>query len=305
MKYLEYTVLTTTQASDAVAYLLEEKGALGIAIEDPNDFLSLNKDKYSWDYTDPSLTEALGTDVKVKGYFSEYIDNLEKSVVALRNYGLDIGKGQLIVTQIDEEDWVNSWKRYFKPFRVGHRIVVKPTWEKYYGESNDLIVEIDPGMAFGTGDHETTYLCLELIEKYIKQKDNVVDVGCGSGILGIAAAKLGADRVFCIDIDENACKVARENVLLNNVERLVTVKKGNLLDAIKEKSDIIIANIIADVIITLADRVVGLLSSGGCFISSGIIIDRKHDVIKSLEKNNFEIIEVMEKGEWCAIVAKR
>ncbi len=305
MKYLEYTVLTTTEASDAVAYLLEEKGALGIAIEDPNDFFALNKDKCSWDYADPSLTSALGTDVKVKGYFRDYVDKLEESIAELVNYGLNIGKGQLVVSQIDEEDWANSWKKYFKPFRVGHRIVIKPTWEKYCGDSNDLIIEIDPGMAFGTGDHETTYLCLELIERYVKPEDKVVDVGCGSGILGIAAAKLGADSVFCIDIDENACKVARENVNLNNAKSSIAVIKGNLLDTIKEKSDLIIANIIADAIITLADQAFILLNPGGLFISSGIIIDRKDDVIDSLNRNDFRIIEVLEKGEWCAIVAKR
>lgn len=305
MKYIEYTILTTTEASDAVTYILEREGAIGIAIEDPNDFLILNKDKSGWDYTDPALVATLGTDVKVKGYFKEYSDRIVISVNELTKFGLDIGKGQIIVNQIDEEDWANAWKKYFKPFKVGKRIVIKPTWEEYKIEQNDIIVEIDPGMAFGTGSHETTFMCLKLLDKYVKSKDTIIDVGCGTGILGIAAAKLGAEKVLCIDLDENACKVATDNVYLNKVGNIVNVKKGNLLDTATKKADLIVANIIADIIISFTKKAFELIRPCGYFISSGIILDRKDHVISQLKKNNFSIIEVLEMGEWCAIVAER
>ena len=305
MRYIEYTVLTTTEASDAVAYLLEREGAVGIAIEDPNDFLFMNKDKHSWDYVSPNLLEGLNDDVKVIGYFNGFVADLEESVMGLKKFGLDVGKGQVIVSNIDDGDWANVWKEHFKPFKVGNRIIIKPTWENYKGHSDDIIVEIDPGMAFGTGDHETTFLCLQLLEKYMSQGVSIVDVGCGSGILGIAAAKLGAKEVLCIDIDDNACKVAKDNTILNRVDETVTVRKGYLLDNAKVKYDIVIANIVADIIISLSGQALDFLKNGGYFISSGIITDRKDDVKNSLKKHGFEIVEALTKGEWCAIVAKR
>jgi len=305
MKYIEYTVLTTTEASDAVAYILEQEGAVGIAIIDPNDFSMLNKDKFGWDYIDSTFLKTLGTDVKVKGYFYNYSDKIESKIKNLSGFGLDIGKGQVIINQVNEENWANAWKRYFKPFKVGKRIIVKPTWEEYKRIENDIIVEIDPGMAFGTGSHETTSMCLELLEKYIKAKDTVIDIGCGTGILGITAAKLGAETVTCIDFDENACKVAADNTLLNKMENKVRVLKGNLLGGITIKADLIIANIIADVIIDLSDKAYRLINPGGLFISSGIIADRKKDVINQLKSNKYKIKEVMETREWCAIVGEK
>lgn len=311
MRYIECTLLTTTQASDAVSYILEDEGAVGVMIEDVNDFLLLNKDKTSWDYTEPQLLEELGTDAKVKGYFKEYDfnesikDNISKRVNELIGFGLDIGKGQIITKQIDEEDWANAWKKYFKPFKAGDKIVIKPTWEDYKMEQDEIIVEIDPGMAFGTGDHETTLMCLKLLERYIKKGDTVFDVGCGSGILGIAAGKLGAEKVLCVDFDENACKVASENVEINKIGHAVNVERGNLLDIATDKADVIVANIIADIIIYFSKQASELIKSGGIFISSGIITQRRDDVIHELKNNGFCIIEVMEMGEWCAITAKR
>lgn len=305
MKYIEYTVLTTTGSSDAVAYLLEKEGAVGIAIEDPNDFLQLNKDKLSWDYIEPELLVSIGSYAKVKGYFIESVTGLEEKVQKLRRFGLDVGIGKVIVNNIDDEVLANAWKEHFKPFKVGNKMIVKPTWEGYKRNSDDIVIEIDPGMAFGTGDHETTFLCLQLLEKYINPKDYIVDVGCGSGILGIAAAKLGAEEVLCIDIDENACKVASENIIINKVEKSVTIRKGNLLDNANRNFNIVVANIIADIIISLGEQALNILKNDGYFISSGIITDRKDDVINSLVIKGFEIIEVLEKGEWCAIVAKK
>lgn len=311
MKYVEFTVLTTTQASEAITFILEDEGAIGVAIEDPHDFELLDRNKNNWDYVEPKLIDTLSGDVKVKGYFRDYdfngsiSENIIKRVNELIKFNLDIGKGDFIIKQINEEDWATSWKKHFKPFKAGDRIVIKPSWEEYETEQDDIVVEIDPGMAFGTGDHETTLMCLKLQERYVKKGDIVFDVGCGSGILGIAAGKLGARKVLCVDLDENACKVASENVMANKLENIVKVRKNNLLDAITEKADVIVANIIADVIISFAPKASALLDSGSIFISSGIIIDRRDDVVRQLKKNDFKIKEIMEIGEWCAIVSER
>lgn len=311
MNYIEIAILTTTEASEAVSYLLEDEGASGIAIEDPNDFILLNKNKTDWDYVEPELIESMGKDVKVKGYFpenlctNELISKIKHRVDSLPEYGLDKGKGEIITRVVKEEDWANAWKKYFKPFKAGERVVVKPTWEEYEADDNDIIVEIDPGMAFGTGNHETTLMCIKLLEKYVRKGYKIYDVGCGSGILGITAAKLGAENVLCVDLDEVACKAAVENVKVNGEDKKVTVENSNLLDAAYEKADLIVANIIADIIISFTPQAISFLKDDGIFISSGIILDRQDDVVNELKKNQFSILEISQMGEWCAIAAKR
>ena len=311
MNYIEVTVLTTTEASESVSYILEDEGASGIAIEDPSDFVINNKKEVDWDYVEPELIEAIGDDVKVKGYFIEkyfsddLLHRIKSRVDCLTQHGLDKGRGDILTKVMKEEDWATSWKKYFKPFKAGERVVVKPTWEKYEAQDGDIVVEIDPGMAFGTGNHETTIMCIKLLEKYVEKQNYVYDVGCGSGILGITAAKLGAEKVLCVDLDEVACKVADENVKINKESHRIKVKKGNLLDIAAEKADLIVANIIADVIISFAHQAYVFLNPGGIFISSGIILDRQEDVVNELKINGFTILEIAQMGEWCAIVVKR
>ena len=311
MKYLEFTVFATTESSEAVAYILEDEGAMGVAIEDIHDFYSLNQDEKSWDYVEDGVLEALGSDVKIRGYFKwDSFDlsrdkSIRKRIKALEEFGLDIGKGEFSTREVDERDWANAWKDHFKPFKATERIIIKPSWEEYKAGNEDLVIEIDPGMAFGTGDHETTLMCLKLLEKYMEPKDLVFDVGCGSGILGIAAGRLGAKRVLCLDLDGDAVKVARDNVKINDLEEIIKVLKCNLLNGIEEKADVIIANIIADVIISFSPRAFSSLEPRGIFISSGIIKDRKKDVVLQLERQGFTIKEIMDMGEWCAIVAER
>ncbi|SHI70911.1 50S ribosomal protein L11 methyltransferase [Lutispora thermophila] len=311
MNYIEITILTTTEASEAVSFLLEDVGASGIAIEDPNDFILLNKNETAWDYVEPDLIEAMGKDVKVKGYFPETIytdeikSKIKQRVDSLTDFGLNKGKGEVNTRVVKEEDWANAWKKYFKPFKAGERIVVKPTWEEYEADDDDIIVQIDPGMAFGTGNHETTLMCIKLLEKYVKKGCRVYDVGCGSGILGITAAKLGAERVLCVDLDEVACKSAIENVRVNEEESKIVVKNSNLLDVASEKADLIVANIIADIIISFTPQAINFLKDDGIFISSGIILDRQDDVVNALKEHQFSILEISQMGEWCAIAAKR
>ena len=215
-------------------------------------------------------------------------------------YSVDTGN-------VREEDWANNWKQYFKPMKVGEKLLLCPTWEaeNLKGEDTERIkLLIDPGMAFGSGQHETTKLCMELIEKYITPDTNMLDVGTGSGILGIAGLLLGAGNVTGVDIDALSVKVAKENADINGVGDKFVVKCGNLADDISGKFNMITANIVADIILMLMPDAKNLLSDDGIFIMSGIIDMRYEDVEKGLVENNFEIIEVKRERGWCAITAK-
>ncbi|MDD4503352.1 MAG: 50S ribosomal protein L11 methyltransferase [Clostridiaceae bacterium] len=310
MKYIELLVITTTEASDAVSEILYNEGAIGVLIEDPNDFNTLNKDEKSWDYVEEELVKLLGEDTKVKGYFlsekfsEDKLKLIGRRVEKLKEFGLDKGKGIVTTREVNDEDWANGWKKYYKPTKVGDKVVIKPTWEDYAAKADEVIVELDPGMAFGTGSHETTIMCVRLLEKYVKSGSTVFDVGCGSGILGITAAKLNAGKVVCIDIDELSCKVSRENAEMNKVDSRLDIRCGNLLDVISEKADVIIANIIADIIIPFSEDAMRFLNKGGIFISSGIIRDRRDDVLGKLRAEGFNVLEVLDLGEWCAIAAE-
>jgi ribosomal protein L11 methyltransferase len=311
MKYIEVQVATTTEASDAVYNILSDAGAAGVVIEDPNDFIMMNTDEKSWDYVEQELIDKMGTDVKVKGYFAneefneEKLKTIQSRVNQLDEFGLNKGPGIIETKDVFDEDWANAWKQYYKPVKAGEKIVIKPTWEEYQVQAGDLVIEMDPGMAFGTGTHETTVMCIKLLEKYVTPDSVVFDVGSGSGILGISAVKLGAKHVECVDIDNVACKVAKENAEHNNVVDKLDVKCGNLLDVVKEKADVIVANIIADIIIGFTADAWKAINPGGIFISSGIIKDRRDEVLDKISSSDFEVLEVLEMGEWCAIAAER
>lgn len=307
MNWVEIKVKTTTEAIEAVSNIFYEAGVAGVVIEDPKIYLRPH-DPEEWDYLD--IPEGLDFEVaQVTGYLIEDSSLAERTqairdrISELPSYGLDIGKGEVVLTTISETDWSSAWKKYYKPTHIGKNIVVKPSWEVYKPERDEIVVELDPGMAFGTGTHETTMLCLEILEKYIKKDITVIDVGCGSGILSIASGKLGAKQVLAIDRDENAVRIARENIKRNNLETRIRAIKGDKLQNINFKADIIVANIIADVIIDLSKDVALCLKDNGVFIASGIIKDRKLSVIEALEKNGFDLVEQFEKGEWVALVS--
>ena len=310
MKYIELQVITTTGASDAVSEILYDEGATGVLIEDPNDFNALKKDEKSWDYVEEELVKLMGDDTKVKGYFiseefsEDKLQSIGKRVNKLEEFGLDKGKGIVTTREVNDEDWANAWKQYYKPVKIGDKVVIKPTWEEYIAKADEVIVELDPGMAFGTGTHETTIMCVKLLEKYVKDNSTVFDVGCGSGILGITAAKLNAKRVVCVDKDELSCRISRENAEINKVVSKLDIRCGNLLDVVSDKADVIIANIIADIIISFSEDAMRFLNKGGIFISSGIIRDIRDDVLKKLRAEGFNVLEVTEMGEWCAIAAE-
>lgn len=310
MDYIQIAIETTHEAVEAISYFLVEEMSGGVEICDPIDVVAQDRSQVIFDLIDESLISEDMDTVVVKAYFSTEIDIAEK-VEAIKGHlkhisqFLNIGTGKITLLDIPEEKWANEWKKYYKPVKLGDHIVIKPKWETYEANTGDLIIEMDPGMAFGTGTHETTAMCAQLVEKYIKSNQTIIDIGTGSGILGIIAAKMGAQKVIGVDIDPVAVKVAKENVCYNHVENQMEVYAGNLVDVVKEKGELIVSNIIADVIIMLADQIEQVMAPGGIWIASGIIQMRKEDVLAVIEEKGFEILEIQEQREWIAVVAKR
>ncbi len=309
MKWIEISIKTTTGAIEAVANVLYNVGVSGVVIEDPHDIILANSDESAWDYIDEFLIN-LEEGAVVKGYIPESADLVDKIdlvkqlVAALPQFGLDIGAGEVSTVEIREEDWSTSWKKYYKPVKIGNQVVVKPIWEEYKPEEGEIIIEMDPGMAFGTGTHETTIMCVQQLEQHVSEECTVFDIGCGSGILSIVAAKLGAGKVIGVDYDEVAVNVSRKNAIENKVDNIVEIKHGNLMDVVTEKANIIVANIIADIIISLSKDIKGFLDNDGLFIASGIILDKVEKVKENLVANGLEIIKVETMGEWVTVVSK-
>lgn len=310
MKWIEVKINTTTEAVEAVSSIMYEAGVGGLVIEDPNDILMKLNNEDDWDFIDPELLKTNFEGIIVKGYFPEsesLIDKVElirQNVEKIPQYDIEQKLGKVTTSEVNDEDWAHTWKKYYKPTKIGERIVVRPSWESYIENEQEIIIDLDPGMAFGTGTHETTIMCLEQLEKYVKESDEVIDIGCGTGILAIGAAKLGAKKVIAVDMDEVSVKVSNENVLLNEVDRMVEVRHGNLVDVVNEKSDIVVSNIIAEVIVRLADDLHKVLKDEGIFIASGIILNKIQMVKDALIAKKIEVIEVITMGEWACIVSK-
>ncbi|AYE33366.1 50S ribosomal protein L11 methyltransferase [Clostridium septicum] len=307
--WIEVRVITKSEALEPISGIFYGLDCKGIAIEDPNDILGREQGPLTWDFADINVLEHKGTVAVVKAYFAEE-DNIEEILVyinekinELREIGIDVGEGKVENEKMFEEDWANNWKKYYKPTKVGDKIVVKPIWEEYEIKDNELLVELDPGMAFGTGTHETTRMCIQALERYVKEDSTVFDVGCGSGILAISAAKLGAKLAVGVDLDPVAVESAKENVGFNNLDN-IEILYGNLVEVIDGKADIVVANIIAEIICILTEDVKRVINDGGYFITSGIIHDRVEMVTNKLEETGFEVLEINKDGEWNCIVAK-
>lgn len=307
--WIEVRVITKSEALEPISGIFYGLDCKGVAIEDPNDILGREQGPLTWDFADINVLEHKGTVAVVKAYFAEE-DNIEEILVyinekikELKDMGIDVGEGKVEDEKMFEEDWANNWKKYYKPTKVGSKIVVKPTWEDYETKNDELLVELDPGMAFGTGTHETTRMCIQALERYVKEDSTVFDVGCGSGILAISAAKLGAKLAVGVDLDPVAVESAKENVNFNNLDN-IEILYGNLVEVIDGKADIVVANIIAEIICILTEDVKRVIKEGGYFITSGIIHDRVEMVTKKLEETGFEVLEINKDGEWNCIVAK-
>ncbi len=305
--WIEVKVITNSDAIEPVSCIFYSLDVKGVAIEDPNDIKQKEQYPLSWDFADINIFEYGDKAAVVKGYFheNEDIDKIKciinSKLNELRDFAIDVGEGRIVTSSVNEEDWSTSWKKYYKPLKLGEKIVIKPTWEAYKVNEGEIIIELDPGMAFGTGTHETTSMCIEFLEKYLKPGDLVFDIGTGSGILSITASKLGASNVVGVDLDEVAVKSANENVATNSLKN-VKILHGDLTNVLKGSANIIVANIIAEVVIGLTQTVKPFMEKDGIFIASGIIKERCNDVINAMNAAGHKIIEVKEKGEWVAIV---
>lgn len=319
MKWIQLTIETTTEATDMLSYVLGEYGVEGIEVQDK---IPLSEEDKQLMYIDilPELPPDDGI-----AYVSCYIDEnmdikelcqyIENQLKELSTY-LQVGTGNITIGETEDKDWINNWKEFFHPFRLEENIVIQPTWtEKSDVKKDDIVIHIDPGTAFGTGSHETTKLCIANLKNYIKTDGTteVLDVGCGSGILSIIAMKLGAKRVYGIDIDELAVKASKENLELNGIsDSCYQIVKGDVIgDAEFAKSltkigkyDIVVANILADVIIPLSAAIRPFMKKDAVFITSGIINTKEQEVREAMSRNGFEIVNVISMGEWVSIVAK-
>lgn len=307
-KWIEIKVITTSEALEPVSGIFYSMDCKGVAIEDPEDILNREQGPLTWDFADINILEYGGKAASIKAYFSEsdnpwnIVNYIEEKLKVIKESGINIGEGKILYAIVKEEDWANNWKKYYKPTKIGKNIVVKPIWENYNHKDNELVIELDPGMAFGTGTHETTRMCVEALEKNVEANSVVYDIGTGSGILAIAAAKLGAKEVLGVDLDPVAVDSAVQNVQHNKLNNIKIIE-GNLVEVVEGKADIVVANIIAEIICILIDDVKKVLKTGGLFISSGIIHERREMVIDKLENSGFQVLEVNKDGEWNCITA--
>lgn len=307
--WLEVKVITKSEAVELICGVFYSMDVKGVAIEDPKDILDREQGPLTWDFADLNILEYGGEAAVVKAYFSEseneanIVKYINEKIVEIREMGIEVGEGKVLSVVVKEEDWANNWKKYYKPTSIGRNMLIKPEWEEYEAKDGEIVIEMDPGMAFGTGTHETTRMCIEAIEKYTTEDTLIYDIGTGSGILAIAASKLGANKVVGVDIDPVAVDAAKQNVKLNNTEN-VEILLGNLTEVLSGKADLVVANIIAEIIVVLLNDIKLFLKEDGYFISSGIIKDKKAMVEEKLVQEGFEIVESNIEGEWVCIVAK-
>ncbi|MGB9810371.1 MAG: 50S ribosomal protein L11 methyltransferase [Dictyoglomus turgidum] len=296
MEYFELMFKTAKELEEPIVAILEDVDSIGIAIED-NFF----DESILWDYIDKSFSER--NYILIKAYFDRNVD-IDKIIDKIRTKIKEIfgeAKVEIEYRIIREEDWTNKWKKYAKPIYLD-RIVVLPSWEEIGNVEDRILIRIDPGMAFGTGNHPTTIMCIEMLQKYLKEGMDVLDVGTGSGILSIVAKKLGGDKVKGVDIDEKAIEVAKKNAEGNHVE--VEFQKNDLIDGINEKYDIVVANLIAEIILKLNANVKRVLKTDGIYIVSGIVQEKLDMILNSLRESGFKLLEVKEKEDWYTVVAQ-
>ncbi len=320
MNWIEVDIFTSSQGVEPLTGLLLGYGINGFVIKDSEDFNAFLEDKsVNWDYIDDDLMGLKSCETTVTVYLPENAQGLENleaikselSALKSRDADAQFGRLEYELKNVREEDWANNWKQYFKPLCIGEKLLIKPSWEEIQPDEKRKVLEIDPASSFGTGQHNTTQLCLELIEKYLPDKCRLLDLGCGSGILSIAAILLGADSAFAVDIDANSVKIAAENAEKNHIPgEKYTARCGNVIDDdalvndIGCDYDVVCANIVADVLIGMSGIFSRFLKPDGTLIVSGIINLRKDEVLNVIQSKGFEIIEIREKEDWVAAAFK-
>lgn len=322
MEWLEITIYTAAQGIEPLSGRLYQLGINGISIEDEQDFNDfLENNKQYWDYVDEELVKSMHKETNVKLYLTNNADGMEmlaavrQTVDELKKLDTDKQFGRLEVTvgNLNEEDWANNWKQFFHPLKIGEKILVNPEWEQCDNPEGRIVFTINPGMSFGTGSHHTTKMCIEELEKTINPGDDMLDLGCGSGILSIISILLGAKSAYAIDIDPNAVNIAYQNAEKNGVSKeIFHAEAGNLLDdaalcdkILSKQYDVVCANIVADVVIALSNLAYKAVKAGGTFIASGIIEDRISDVENALNLAGFTICETKRSADWAAFACKK
>lgn len=311
MKWCEISIVTINEAVEPISQVLYGAGANGLVIEDHADLVREREDRFGEIYA-LNKDDFPASGVIVKAYLPESeempakLEGIKANILNLTSFEINIGNFDMTQSTVEDEDWATAWKKYYHPVKITDQITIVPTWEEYTREREDeLVIELDPGMAFGTGTHPTTSMCIQALEKTVRPKDHIVDVGTGSGVLSIAAALLGAGQVTALDLDEVAVRSARQNVEMNHVQDKVTVIHNDLLSGVKQQADIVVANILAEVIISFAEDAAKVVKENGCFITSGIIGEKKEMVTKALEKAGFTVVDSFDQDDWTALIAKR
>ena len=308
MKFTELTIHTTAEGSEVIADVLWGYTNYGVAISDVNDVIALQRDKSMyWDYIDENLKT--GGDVLVKAFIP--VDSAPRKIHGIREDiekckergGAYMNFGTLEMTQreVEGDDWIEIWRKHFRPIHIGQRIVVCPEWIAYDPKPGDSVVKLDSNMAFGTGEHETTAMCLKLLEYYLTPESVCIDVGCGSGILGISAIKLGARKAYLTDIDEIAVNSAIHNAKINGVESKVKVVRSDLLSDADLRGDIVLANITGEILVRLAPTIINYLNFSGTLILSGIIESRLTMVVDAFTAQGLKLQKKIREGEWYAL----
>ena len=322
MEWMQVGIETTKEGIEPICGMLYAMDITGTEIEDAEDFTSfLSENKQYWDYVDDALMVRATAPTVVKVYIKDNDHGRQQlSDICARLEELKVSEGedvlgslQITVNNMLEQDWGENWKQFYKPLKLGKKMLIRPEWESVEDTEGRTVFTINPGMSFGTGTHESTQLCLESLENYLKPLDSVLDLGCGSGILSVMAMLLGAKDAYAVDIDPNAVKIAEENAQKNDVPLSVyKTAAGNVLtdsaliaDICEKKYDIVLANIVADVIIGLSDFAYAALRDGGTMITSGIIHARLDEVVEKLRATGFEVLEINKKGEWASVVLKK
>lgn len=323
MRYEELKIKVRKEDLEIVEAILIDNGFTSMMIDDPDDIIDIleHPDVYKYDYLNSELTELPPKQPAITLYFAddeEGKEQLKKAIDLIRTLKADFS---CEMTGEDSE-WLYKWQEFFKPTKVGDRIVVKPGWEDYEPVEDELVIEMEPGMAFGSGLHETTSMCIKALEQILCKADpadpetseasevsgrklKVLDVGCGTGILAIAAALLGADECLGIDIDPEAVRVAKENIAKNHLEGKISAQYGDLTEGVDYEADIVVANLMADLVIRLSPAAFGHLGKGGWYVSSGILDVKEEVVCKAIKESGFEIFRVLHDEEWCAVIAHR